>query len=78
MIFPRRPAGTPANVRDCHCGWAAKYAAAVVVAKFCQYESCKIDGGVWIESEARQIQSKPPIENIVEREIAEIAQTIGA
>ena len=36
IIFPRRPAGTPANVRDCHCGWAAKYVVAVALARFCQ------------------------------------------
>ena len=47
-------------------------------ARLCQYGDCEINRCVWIEREARQIQSKPPIENIVERKIAEIAQTIRA
>src|SRR5689334_21720963 len=47
----------------------------------CQWlpiRNCEIDHGVWIKCKTREIQSEPPIENIVECEIAEVTQAIRA
>ena len=38
----------------------------------------EVDGCIGIKREARQIQPKAPIKNIVEREIAEVAKAIRA
>ena len=40
--------------------------------------NAKIDRGVRIERKAREIEAKPPIENIVEGEIAIVAQAVRA
>ena len=36
----------------------------------------EIDGSVWVNCQPRQVKTETPIENIVEREVAEIAKTI--